>query len=97
MLIFSPYSRRKDEQLQSILKFSGPRNNLKEIITGFFQKRPRGLTQSVSLTEEWGPRQRWKESCTPVNQYWLFYRTLLQSPTAPGQIVKQVQHLNIHK
>ena len=73
MLIFSPYSRRKDEQLQSILKFSGPRNNLKEIITGFFQKRPGGLTQSASLTDEWEPRQRWKESCTPVNQYWLFF------------------------
>ena len=41
MLILPPYSRREDEQLQSILKFSGLRNNLKEIITGFFQKSPK--------------------------------------------------------
>ena len=41
MLILPPYSRREDEQMQSSLKFSGLRNNLEEIITGFFQKRPK--------------------------------------------------------
>ena len=53
MLIFSPYSRRKDEQLQSILKFSGLRNNLKEIITNFsksVQKSPRELTKKVMFS-----------------------------------------------
>ena len=41
MSILPPYSRREDAQMQSSLKFSGLRNNLEEIITGFFQKRPK--------------------------------------------------------
>ena len=40
MLILLPYSRREDERAAKQFKFSGPRNNLKEIITDFFQKSP---------------------------------------------------------
>ena len=52
MLIFSPYSRRKDDQLQSILKFSGSRNNLEEFITCFFQKRPKKKKKPKSILSE---------------------------------------------
>ena len=51
MLILPPYSRREDEQMQSSLKFSGPRNNLKEIITCFFQKLPEKNKKSNTVFE----------------------------------------------
>ena len=46
MLIFSSYSRRKDEQLQSVLDFSGLRNII-EIITDFFQKTQRNTQKET--------------------------------------------------
>ena len=49
MLILPPYSRREDEQLQSILKFSGSRNNLEEIITCFLQKLPKAPKKKITF------------------------------------------------
>ena len=62
MLILPPYSRREDEQMQSSLKFSGLRNNLKEIITGFsksvqegaFSKVPTRKASKNIITKDYG-------------------------------------------
>ena len=51
MLILPPYSRREDERAAKQFKFSGLRNNLEEIITGFFQKLPRKNSHSYRKDE----------------------------------------------